>query len=69
MIFCVVFFADVGARNQRHMCAVYYNKVAGFEVIHGLFDRTMQLLEVPKNDYKFIPVDGKNQAAEFSAVF
>lgn len=48
---------DVGARNQRHMCAVYYNKVAGFEVIHGLFDRTMQVLEVPKNDYKFMPVD------------
>ncbi|XP_029473170.1 phenylalanine--tRNA ligase beta subunit-like [Rhinatrema bivittatum] len=37
---------DVGARNQRHLCAVYYNKNPGFEVIHGLLDRTMQLLGV-----------------------
>ncbi|KAF7243243.1 Phenylalanine--tRNA ligase beta subunit [Varanus komodoensis] len=38
---------DVGARNHRHLCAVYYNKNPGFEVIHGLLDRVMQLLEVP----------------------
>ncbi|XP_053729549.1 phenylalanine--tRNA ligase beta subunit [Synchiropus splendidus] len=37
---------DVGARNSRRFCAVYYNKNPGFEVIHGLLDRTMQLLEV-----------------------
>ncbi|XP_075425795.1 phenylalanine--tRNA ligase beta subunit [Ascaphus truei] len=37
---------DVGARNQRHLCAVYYNKNPGFEVIHGLLDRIMQLLAV-----------------------
>ncbi|XP_020492522.1 phenylalanine--tRNA ligase beta subunit [Labrus bergylta] len=37
---------DVGARNSRRVCAVYYNKSPGFEVIHGLLDRTMQLLEV-----------------------
>ncbi|XP_053176942.1 phenylalanine--tRNA ligase beta subunit [Scomber japonicus] len=37
---------DVGARNSRRLCAVYYNKSPGFEVIHGLLDRTMQLLEV-----------------------
>uniref|UniRef100_A0AAQ4QNZ5 Phenylalanine--tRNA ligase beta subunit n=1 Tax=Gasterosteus aculeatus aculeatus TaxID=481459 RepID=A0AAQ4QNZ5_GASAC len=36
---------DVGARNSRRFCAVYYNKSPGFEVIHGLLDRTMQLLE------------------------
>nr|XP_056705904.1 phenylalanine--tRNA ligase beta subunit [Euleptes europaea] len=38
---------DVGARNHRHLCAVYYNKNPGFEVIHGLLDRVMQLLDVP----------------------
>ncbi|KAG7215131.1 hypothetical protein INR49_022747, partial [Caranx melampygus] len=32
--------------EQRRFCAVYYNKSPGFEVIHGLLDRTMQLLEV-----------------------
>jgi len=38
---------EVGARNERHMSAVYYNKSPGFEIIHGLLDRMMQLLEVP----------------------
>ncbi|CAL8350525.1 unnamed protein product [Lota lota] len=37
---------DVGARNSRRLCAVYYHKSPGFEVIHGLLDRAMQLLEV-----------------------
>uniref|UniRef100_A0A667WD81 Phenylalanine--tRNA ligase beta subunit n=1 Tax=Myripristis murdjan TaxID=586833 RepID=A0A667WD81_9TELE len=37
---------DVGVRNSRRLCAIYYNKSPGFEVIHGLLDRTMQLLEV-----------------------
>lgn len=37
---------DVGARNERHLCAVNYNKTSGFEVIHGLLDRIMQLLEI-----------------------
>merc|ERR1719297_640629 len=39
--------AEVGARNQRHLSAVFYNTSPGFEVIHGLLDRIMQLLEVP----------------------
>nr|XP_019563908.2 phenylalanine--tRNA ligase beta subunit-like [Aedes albopictus] len=39
--------AEVGARNQRRVCAVNCNKTAGFEVVHGLLDRVMQLLEVP----------------------
>nr|CAG4650854.1 EOG090X03QT [Simocephalus serrulatus]SVE94150.1 EOG090X03QT [Simocephalus serrulatus] len=38
---------DVGARNCRNLCAVYYNKSPGFELVHGLMDRVMQLLEVP----------------------
>uniref|UniRef100_A0A8C7MGW5 Phenylalanine--tRNA ligase beta subunit n=1 Tax=Oncorhynchus kisutch TaxID=8019 RepID=A0A8C7MGW5_ONCKI len=39
-------FVYVGARNNRRLCAVYYNKSPGFEVIHGLMDRVMQLLEI-----------------------
>lgn len=39
--------AEVGARNERRICAVNCNKTAGFEVVHGLLDRVMQLLEVP----------------------
>ncbi|CAG5125031.1 unnamed protein product, partial [Candidula unifasciata] len=38
---------DVGARNDRRLCAVNYNRASEFEVIHGLLDRIMQLLEVP----------------------
>lgn len=37
---------DVGARNERRVCSVYMGPTAGFEVIHGLVDRIMQLLEV-----------------------
>ncbi|XP_029211120.2 phenylalanine--tRNA ligase beta subunit-like [Acropora muricata] len=43
---------DVGARNHRRFCAINYNKTPGFEVIHGLLDRTMQLLEVSYTDDK-----------------
>lgn len=46
-----VVFADdtteVGARNERRIGAVNCNKSAGFEVVHGLLDRVMLLLEVP----------------------
>jgi len=38
---------DVGAKNQRRLCALNYNKSPGFETVHGLLDRVMQLLEVP----------------------
>ena len=43
---------DVGARNYRHLCAVYYNKNPGFEIIHGLLHRIMQLLDVPPGEMK-----------------
>lgn len=39
--------AEVGARNERRLCALNCNKSAGFEVVHGLLDKVMQLLEVP----------------------
>ncbi|XP_055682079.1 phenylalanine--tRNA ligase beta subunit [Lutzomyia longipalpis] len=39
--------AEVNARNERRICAVNCNRNAGFEVVHGLLDRVMQLLEVP----------------------
>nr|CAH7718408.1 unnamed protein product [Callosobruchus chinensis] len=38
---------EVGARNERRICAVNCNKNAGFEIVHGLLDRVMMLLEVP----------------------
>ncbi|MCP6508638.1 hypothetical protein NL478_28140, partial [Klebsiella pneumoniae] len=36
--------SEVGARNERHVCALYYGKTPGFEIIHGLMDRLMQML-------------------------
>lgn len=43
------------ARNERHAAAVWCNKSAGFEVVHGILDRAMQMLDVPRissTDYK-----------------
>ena len=35
---------EVGARNQRNLAVVFYNKQAGFEIVHGVLDMIMQLL-------------------------
>ena len=40
---------DTNARNERHLAALHYSKTGSFEVIHGLLDRVMELLEVPCN--------------------
>lgn len=35
------------SRNVKHAAAVWCNKTAGFEMVHGLLDRIMQMLAVP----------------------
>lgn len=35
------------ARNVRHAAAVWCNKTAGFEVVHGMLNRAMKMLEIP----------------------
>jgi phenylalanyl-tRNA synthetase beta chain len=35
------------AKNLRRLGAVYCDKKGGFEVVHGLLDRIMQVLDVP----------------------
>ncbi|KAL0949409.1 hypothetical protein HGRIS_009472 [Hohenbuehelia grisea] len=43
------------ARNERHAAAVWCNKTAGFEIVHGMLDRAMKMLEIPRiasNDFK-----------------
>lgn len=40
--------AERQTRNIRHAAAVWCNKTAGFEVVHGLLDRMMAMLEVPR---------------------
>ncbi|XP_026293829.1 phenylalanine--tRNA ligase beta subunit [Frankliniella occidentalis] len=53
--------AETGARNERRLCALNCNKTPGFEIVHGLLDRVMQLLEVPfvkdGSGYTLQPVD------------
>ena len=41
--------SGVGARNERYLCAVYYGKTSGFEVVHGLLDKMMHLLDIVKD--------------------
>ncbi len=43
--------SDVGARNERRLAVLYTGPTAGFEVVHGLIDRVMALLEVPVRPY------------------
>ena len=38
---------QVGAVNQRRLIAVYCGKESGFEVVHGLLNRVMDMLGVP----------------------
>ena len=38
---------EIGARNERRLCAVYCGMTSGFEIIHGLLDRVMLMLNVP----------------------
>ena len=39
---------EVGARNERRLCALYANQAAsGFEVVHGVLDRTMLMVGIP----------------------
>ncbi|KAK8809511.1 hypothetical protein WA158_000454 [Blastocystis sp. Blastoise] len=35
-----------GARNERHLSAVYCGNTAAMEIIHGLMDRIMKLLDI-----------------------
>jgi phenylalanyl-tRNA synthetase beta chain len=37
---------DTGAKNERHLCAVYTGPTAGLEMIHGVVDRVFELLTV-----------------------
>lgn len=36
------------ARNERHVAAVYFDKSASFEVVHGLLDHVMRALAIPR---------------------
>lgn len=39
--------SESGARNERRLAAVVCSKESGFEIIHGLLNRIMEVLDVP----------------------
>ncbi|BEJ18163.1 hypothetical protein CspHIS471_0704400 [Cutaneotrichosporon sp. HIS471] len=59
---------DRRSQNERHLGAVYINHKAGFEVVHGLLDRIMQILGVPyiatadsKAEYGYYIAEAKDE--------
>lgn len=36
------------ASNERRAAAIWCNKTAGFEIVHGVLDRAMKMLEIPR---------------------
>ncbi len=38
---------ESGARNERRLAAVICSKESGFEIIHGLLNRIMEVLDIP----------------------
>lgn len=52
------------------MCALYYGKTPGFEIVHGLMDRLMQMLGIPfssenGNTYQIKAANGRNIKISF----
>ena len=39
--------AETGTRNERRLAAVHCGRDSGFEAIHGLLNRMMEVLDVP----------------------
>jgi phenylalanyl-tRNA synthetase beta chain len=51
--------AETGAKNERRAAVVVCNKLAGFEIVHGVLDRLMQVLDATwKKDYELKLSDG-----------
>lgn len=43
---------EIGARNERHLVALFSSYTAGFEIIHGLADRIMTWVQIqPEESY------------------
>jgi len=54
---------EVGARNIRHLVAVYAANSSGLEVIHGLVDRIMTLVQIkPEESYAAMSLTAEERA-------
>jgi phenylalanyl-tRNA synthetase beta chain len=54
----------VGAKNSRRLAAVYAGPTSGFEIIHGLVDRVMTLLEIAPEE-AYIANSAKSDEEEY----
>ncbi|KAJ1485009.1 hypothetical protein T484DRAFT_1946539, partial [Baffinella frigidus] len=57
--------SDVGASNQRHLCAIHGGVTSGFEVVHGLLDHVMTMLNVPFDAEKGYSIKEASDGAFF----
>ncbi|EKX52357.1 hypothetical protein GUITHDRAFT_84815 [Guillardia theta CCMP2712] len=57
--------SDVGAINRRHLSAIYGGMTSGFEVIVGLLDHVMILLDIPRDKEKGYAVVEASDGAFF----
>ncbi|CAN7114320.1 unnamed protein product, partial [Brassica rapa subsp. narinosa] len=60
---------DVGASNRRHLAALYCGATSGFELVHGLVDRIMEVMGVtflPNGDKTGYHIN-RSQVSSFSA--
>jgi phenylalanyl-tRNA synthetase beta chain len=61
--------ADVGARNERRLGAIYAGPHSCFEIIHGLLDRVMMLLEIPHRPFSWEDAATKEKGATYPAYY
>lgn len=57
--------SDVGARNERRLGVLYTGPTAGFEVVHGIVDKVMALLEIAPRPHAWEKVDGASGVSVF----
>jgi phenylalanyl-tRNA synthetase beta chain len=57
--------SDVGASNRRHLVAIHGGMTSGFEVVHGLLDHIMILLDIPRDAEKGYSVRESKDGAFF----
>ena len=57
-VLCLDDSIDVGAKNHRHLVAVYENVTSGFEAIHELLNRAMEVVGVVPSERLATAADG-----------
>jgi len=56
---------DVGARNIRKAAALFCSTTSGFEIIHGLVDRLMEVMAIPFDANEGYSIEASNDESYF----